>query len=384
MRPGKWRFMDNFQCECVVIGAGAVGLAIARALAWAGREVVILEKNPQIGMETSARNSEVIHAGIYYPQGSLKARLCVQGRDLLYDFCDSHGVAHKRLGKLIVATHAGQDDELGAILDRADGNGVTDLRTLGKTEIAALEPELSATAGLFSPSTGIIDSHQYMLALLGDAESAGASLVQHAEVTGIARGEGGFRLSVLNAGERMTLDAQLLVNSAGLWAPRLAGRIEGLDPRHVPPTFLAKGNYATLTVRSPFRHLIYPVPEPGGLGVHLTLDMGGGARFGPNVEWLETDDPAAIDYAVSPGLPQMFAPRIAAYWPRITPAMLAPGYSGVRPKVGGPKDPNADFRIEGPETHGLAGLVNLFGIESPGLTASLAIAETVKEMLRDG
>jgi L-2-hydroxyglutarate oxidase LhgO len=383
MRPGGWRFMDNFQCECVVVGAGAVGLAIARALALAGREVVILEKNPQIGMESSSRNSEVIHAGIYYSRDSLKARLCVRGRDLLYAFCDSHGVAHKRLGKLIVATHADQDKELGAILNRAAGNGVADLKELAKAEITALEPELAATAGLFSPSTGIIDSHHYMLALLGDAEAAGASLVRQAEVTEIARIGDRFRLAVLNAGEKMSLNARLLVNSAGLWAPRLAGRIEGLDPRHVPPTFLAKGNYATLTVKSPFRHLIYPVPEPGGLGVHLTIDMGGAARFGPNVEWLETDDPAAIDYAVSPDLPRLFAPRIATYWPRVTPDMLAPGYSGVRPKVGGPKDPNADFRIEGPEIHCLAGLVNLFGIESPGLTASLAIAEMVEEMLRD-
>ena len=383
MRTGGWRFMDYFQCECVVVGAGVVGLAVARALAQAGHEVVILEKNPQIGMETSARNSEVIHAGIYYQQGSLKAQLCVRGRDLLYAFCDSHGIAHKRLGKLIVATHADQEKELAAILGRAAGNGVTNLKALGKAEIALLEPELAATAGLFSPSTGIIDSHQYMLALLGDAEGAGASLVRHAEVTGIARSGDGFHLAVLNAGEKMTLDARLLVNSAGLWAPGLAGRIEGLDPRHVPLTFLAKGNYAILTVKSPFRHLIYPVPEVGGLGVHLTLDMGGAARFGPNVEWLEIDDPAAIDYAVSPDLPRLFAPRIATYWPRIAPDMLAPGYSGVRPKVGGPKDPNADFRIEGPQTHGLSGLVNLFGIESPGLTASLAIAEMVSEMLRD-
>ena len=222
-----------------------------------------------------------------------------------------------------------------------------------------------------------------MLALLGDAESAGANLVRNAEATRIARAGRGFRLTIRNAGETLTLDTHLLVDSAGLWAPRLAGRIEGLDPRHVPSTFLAKGNYAMLNVRSPFRHLIYPVPEPGGLGLHLTLDMAGAARFGPNVEWLENDDPSAIDYAVSPELPRLFAPRIATYWPRIAPEMLAPGYSGVRPKVGGPQDPNADFRIEGPETHGLPGLVNLFGIESPGLTASLAIAETVKEMLRD-
>ncbi len=374
---------EQFSAEAVVIGAGVVGLAVARALAQAGRDVVILEKNADIGQESSARNSEVIHAGIYYPRDSLKAALCVEGRDLLYDFCESHGVGHKRLGKLIVSANAEQTLQLEGLLRRAADNGVHDLRPLGKAEIAVLEPELFAAAGLFSPSTGIIDSHAYMLALLGDAEAAGASLVREAAVTSVTRHGKDHRLTVSNAGETLILDAALLVNSAGLWAPRVAARMESLDRRFVPPTFLAKGNYVTLNVRSPFRHLVYPAPEPGGLGVHLTLDMGGAARFGPNVEWLGIDDPARIDYAVSPALPAEFAPRIAAYWPLVTAAMLTPGYSGVRPKIGGPKDPNADFRIEGPETHGMTGLVNLFGIESPGLTASLAIAEKVKEMLRD-
>ena len=254
---------------------------------------------------------------------------------------------------------------------------------LGKAEIAALEPELSVTSGLFSPSSGILDSHAYMLALLGDAEAAGANLVRDAEVISIARQHDGYRLTVRNAGETLTLQTSMLVNSAGLWAPRVAGLIDALSPGFVPPTFLAKGNYATLNVRSPCRHLIYPVPEPGGLGVHLTLDMGGAARFGPDVEWLQIDDPAMIAYAVSSDLPARFAPRIAAYWPRITAQMLTPGYAGVRPKTGGPKDPNADFRIEGPATHSLQGLINLFGIESPGLTASLAIADRVEGMLRD-
>ncbi len=373
----------GFSTEAVVIGAGAVGLAVARALAQAGREVVILEKNAHIGQETSARNSEVIHAGIYYSQGSLKATLCVEGRERLYAFCESHGVGHKRLGKLIVATREDQSEQLAAIMGNAVGNGVTDLRRLSAAEIAALEPELSASEGLYSPSTGIIDSHAYMLALLGDAEAAGAGLVRNAEVTAIARNGQAYRLGVRNAGEVVRLEARLVVNCAGLWAPRVARLIEALDRKFVPPTFLAKGNYVTLNGNSPFLRLVYPVPEPGGLGVHLTLDMAGAARFGPNVEWLETNDPMKIDYTVSAGLPELFAPRIATYWPRVTPAMLAPGYSGVRPKSGGPKDPNADFRIEGPETHGLAGLVNLFGIESPGLTASLAIAEMVKGLLRD-
>ena len=374
---------EQFSTEAVVIGAGAVGLAVGRALALAGREVVILEKNAHIGQETSARNSEVIHAGIYYPQGSLKAALCVDGRELLYAFCESHDLGHKRLGKLIVAAHDDQGEQLAAILRQAADNGVTDLKPLAGAEIIALEPELSARAGLFSPSTGIIDSHRYLLALLGDAEAAGASLVRNADVTAITRRSDGYRLAVRNAGQTMTLDTRLLINSAGLWAPKVAGLVDALDRRFVPPTFLAKGSYATLNGKNPFRHLVYPVPEPGGLGVHLTLDMAGAARFGPDVEWLETNDPATIDYAVPETLPDLFAPRIATYWPRITPAMLAPGYSGVRPKIGGPQDPNADFRIEGPATHSLFGLVNLFGIESPGLTASLAIAERVKGMLGD-
>ena len=373
----------DFSTEAVVIGAGIVGLAVARALAQAGRGVVILEKNARISEETSARNSEVIHAGIYYPKASLKADLCVEGRKQIYAFCESHDVPHKRLGKLIVATRADQHQDLAAIHQKAADNGVTDLQPLSKAQIGALEPDLSATGGLLSPSTGIIDSHAYMLALLGDAEAAGASLVREAEVTFVTRRGDGYRLAVRNAGETMTLETSLLVNCAGLWASRVARLIEPLDPMFVPPTFLAKGNYATLNTRSPFRHLVYPVPEVGGLGVHLTLDMGGAARFGPDVEWLENDDPARIDYAVSQAVPARFAPRIAAYWPKITEAMLTPGYSGVRPKIGGRENPNADFRIDGPAVHGLGGLVNLFGIESPGLTASLAIAGKVEEMLRD-
>ena len=367
--------------DAVVIGAGVVGLAIARALALRGLETFILEKNAHFGMETSARNSEVIHAGIYYPKDSLKAQLCVEGKHLLYDFCESHGVGHKRLGKLIVATHADQSAQLEKLLQAAADNGVTDLKRLSKAEIAALEPDLFAVEGLFSPSTGIIDSHQYMLALLGDAEGAGAHLVRDAEVKAVSRTADGYRLSVDNDGELLELECHILVNSAGLWAQKIAGLVEGLDKAFVPPLFLAKGNYATLSAKSPFRHLVYPVPEPGGLGVHLTLDMGGGARFGPNVEWLENNDPAVIDYTVSPGMPDLFAPRIAQYWPAVTAAMLTPGYSGVRPKTAGPKDSIADFRIEGPQVHGLPGLVNLFAIESPGLTSSLAIAQRVHALL---
>jgi len=363
--------MENYESEAVVIGAGAVGLAVARRLALSGLETLVLEKNDHIGMETSARNSEVIHAGIYYPQGSLKARLCVTGRRLLYDFCAAHGVPHKAIGKLIVG-RAGQG--LAAIAKAAADNGVDDLRPLTAKDIAALEPEVVAEEGLFSPSTGIIDSHQYMLALLGDL-----TLVRGSEVTAMARSGDGWSLCVHSDGEDITLQTRIVVNAAGLWAQALAARIEGLT--NIPPLVLAKGSYAGLSVKSPFRHLVYPVPEPGGLGVHVTLDMGGRARFGPNVEWLASNDPAAIDYTVSPGIAAVFAPVIASYWPGVKEEMLSPDYAGVRPKLSGPGQPAADFRIDGPEAHGLPGLVNLFGIESPGLTASLAIADHVAALL---
>jgi len=365
--------MDEFQTEAVVIGAGAVGLAIGRRLSLNGFDTVILEKNDHIGMETSARNSEVIHAGIYYPHGSLKARLCVEGKKLLYDFCVAHGVPHKRLGKLVVGK-SGQEAQLAAIARAAAENGVDDLQPLSARDIALLEPEVKADEGLFSPSTGIIDSHQYMLALLGDR-----TLVRASRVTAMRRHADGWLLSVQSGGEDIALTARLVVNAAGLWAQEVASRIEGLGD--IPPLFLAKGNYAGLSIQSPFRHLVYPVPEPGGLGVQVTLDMGGRARFGPNVEWLASNDPAQIDYTVSSGIAAKFAPTIASYWPRVSADMLIADYAGVRPKLAGPGRPNADFCIDGPKAHGLPGLVNLFGIESPGLTASLAIATHVAELL---
>ena len=365
--------MDNFETEAVVIGAGAVGLAVARRLALEGRDTIILEKNDHVGMETSARNSEVIHAGIYYPQGSLKAKLCLAGKRQLYEFCAIHGVPHRKPGKLIVG-HSGQEAQLDAIARMAADNGVDDLKPLRRQDITAMEPEVKADIGLFSPSTGIIDSHQYMLALLGDR-----TLGRGARVTALRPRSGGWNLSVQSGGEDLSLQAQLVVNAAGLWAQPLASRIEGLHD--IPSLFLAKGNYASLSTTSPFRHLVYPVPEPGGLGVHVTLDMGGRARFGPNVEWLASNDPAAIDYTVPSDIPARFAPIIASYWPGIRAEMLAPDYAGVRPKLSGPGQPNADFRIDGPQQHGLAGLVNLFGIESPGLTASLAIADHVAALL---
>ena len=365
--------MEKFETDAVVIGGGVVGLAIARGLALAGHDTIILEKNEHIGMETSARNSEVIHAGIYYAKDSLKARLCVEGKRLLYDFCASHGVPHKQLGKLIVG-QAGQGAQIAALAKAAADNGVEDLKPLTAKAIAALEPEVKAEEGLFSPSTGIIDSHQYMLALLGDR-----TLVRDSEVKRIMRNANGWTVSVTSQEDEIALETRLVVNAAGLWAQKVAASIEGLA--NIPPLVLAKGSYAGLSVKSPFTHLVYPVPEPGGLGVHVTLDMGGRARFGPNVEWLASNDPADIDYTVSPDIAAAFAPVIASYWPGVKAEMLTPDYAGVRPKLTGPGQPTVDFRIDGPEAHGLPGLVNLFGMESPGLTSSLAIAAHVAGLL---
>jgi L-2-hydroxyglutarate oxidase LhgO len=354
--------------EAVVIGAGVVGLAIARALAMAGREVVILEAEDAIGTHTSSRNSEVIHAGIYYPKHSLKARACVAGRELLYEYCVAHGVPHRRSGKLIVATDERQLAELEAIQTKAHANGVTDVVWMTRAQATALEPAVSCVAALYSPSTGIIDSHALMLAYLGDAEAHGAMLALKTHLVGAQRVPHGF---VLHTNE-MDVECRILVNSAGLRAPTVARRIEGFPQKLVPGEFYAKGNYYSLTGRAPFSRLVYPVPEPGGLGVHVTLDLAGQARFGPDVEWVER-----IGYAVDPKRAERFYAAIRRYWPGLPDGALAPGYAGIRPKIAGPGEPAPDFVVQGPGTHGIAGLVHLFGIESPGLTASLALAGIV-------
>jgi L-2-hydroxyglutarate oxidase LhgO len=363
--------MSAEQVDAVVVGAGVVGLAVARALALAGREVLVLEAADAFGTQTSARNSEVIHAGIYYPQGSLKSRLCVQGKELLYAYCAERGIAHQRCGKLIVATSAAQVDELRAIQRRAAANGVPDLRLLTHEEAQALEPQLACHAALLSPSTGIVDSHGLMLSLLGDAENAGAVLAVHSEVKRLAAQSGNTpgAIKVIVGDEHVELLARTVVNAAGLQAPLLAARTQGLDARHVPTAHYAKGNYFTLAGRAPFKRLIYPVPEPGGLGVHLTLDLGGQARFGPDVQWVDNAD----DYQVDPARADAFCAEVRRYWPGLPGGALQPGYAGIRPKIGGPGEPAADFLIQGPRQHGVPGLVNLFGIESPGLTSCLAI-----------
>jgi len=360
-----------------VVGAGLVGLAIARALALAGREVVILEAEDAIGTHTSSRNSEVIHAGIYYPQGSLKARSCVRGRALLYEYCASHGVPHRRCGKLIVATDEKQLSELAGIRKKAHANGVTDVVEISSDEAVRMEPQLSCVAALHSPSTGIIDSHALMLAYLGDAEDHGAMLALKSSFQKAVVGSG-FEVHVTGTEPFQT---RILVNSAGLRSPSIARAIEGFPEKLVPRELYAKGNYYSLSGRNPFGRLVYPVPEPGGLGVHVTLDMAGQARFGPDVEWIERIG-QENDYAVDPRRAERFYAAIRRYWPGLPDAALAPGYAGIRPKTAGPGEPPPDFQIMGPRAHGIPGLVQLFGIESPGLTASLALADAVADELR--
>jgi L-2-hydroxyglutarate oxidase LhgO len=356
--------------EAIVIGAGVIGLACARALASRGIETVIIENHDGIGQETSSRNSEVIHAGLYYPANSLKASLCLQGKHQLYEYCAAHGVPHRRCGKLIVATSTGHEERLEKLLHQAALNGVDDILPITRAQALRYEPDLCCTAALYSPSTGIIDSHALMLSLLGDAKDYGAALALNTRVDEGSITTTGVELLITGSDEPILLSAQFVVNAGGLHAPAIASRLAGFPAEHVPQTYFAKGNYYALSGRAPFSRLVYPIPEEGGLGVHLTLDLGGQARFGPDVEW--TSD---LEYSVNPQRCNSFYAEVRKYWPQLPDDALTPAYAGIRPKLSGPGEPNADFLIQGSKTHGIAGLVNLFGIESPGLTSCLAIAE---------
>ena len=357
--------------DCVVVGAGVVGLACARALAQGGRDVLILDAADTFGSGISSRSSEVIHAGLYYPTNSLRARLCVAGRDALYTYCKERHIRHQRIGKLLVATGEAQRPRLNAIATQARANGIGNLQPLSGAEAMTIEPALNCVAALLSPDTGIIDSHALMLALLADAEAAGASLVTRTTVEGAECRADGFVLE-LGGTEPMRLHARSMVNAAGLGAVPLARRLAGFPAALVPTPRYARGNYFALQGRSPFSRLIYPIPEAAGLGVHLTLDLGGQARFGPDVEWIA--EPA---YHVDPARAAAFYPAIRRYWPDLPDGALQPAYAGVRPKIHGPDEAAADFMLLGPQEHGRAGLVQLFGIESPGLTCSLALADAV-------
>ncbi len=360
------------EVECVVVGAGVVGLAVARALARAGREVLILEREGHFGSGISSRNSEVIHAGLYYPKGSLKAASCVAGKHALYRHCVDYAVPHRRCGKLIVASDPAQAGARDGIATAAAANGVDDLVWLTGAEARALEPELAAAAALLSPSTGIIDSHAFMLSLLGDAEAHGAMIAYGVAVTRFAVEARGIAVSVAGQ-EGPALRCQIVINSAGLHAPALAQTFEGFPQALVPKAYYAKGSYFALAGRSPFQRLIYPIPEPGGLGVHLTLDLGGQAKFGPDVEWVEEP----LDYDVDPARGDRFYAAVRAYWPGLRDGALSPAYAGVRPKIAARGAPDADFLVQGPAQHGVPGVAHLFGIESPGLTAALALGDHV-------
>jgi L-2-hydroxyglutarate oxidase LhgO len=359
--------------DCVVIGAGVVGLAVARELAGAGREVVVLEQNAAIGMETSSRNSEVIHAGLYYATGSLKARLCVTGKSMLYDYCERRQVPVRRSGKLIVATEDAQLDRLDKLAHKARQNGVDDIERIDEAELKRREPRVRGVAALWSPSTGLIDSHALMIALQGDLEAADGIVATQSRIRGVHVDDDGISLKVQSGDEQSELIATTVINSAGLDAVALARQCTGVNIEDLPKGFLAKGNYFVYDGKSPFRTLVYPLPVDGGLGVHATLDLGGKLRFGPDVEWVDT-----VDYSVDESRRDLFAASIRNFWPAIRPEDLLPDYAGIRPKLAGPGEPAADFRIEVAAAGRKRQLVHLLGIESPGLTASLSMAIEVR------
>lgn len=362
--------------DCIVAGAGVVGLAIGRRLALEGIDVAVLEAEERIGFHTSSRNSEVIHAGIYYPKGSLKARLCVEGKLSLYDYCAEKRVPHKRIGKLIVATNKDEERVLSEIDRKARENGVCDLEFLTAGDVSSYEPGVSATAALFSPSTGIVDSHEFMVNLGADIENGGGSVVLRSRVCSVRRLSTGFEVHL--AGESAPVHCRSFVNAAGLWASELAESFVGTPLIKPQRTWLARGHYFSYTGASPFHHLVYPVPFDGGLGIHATNDMAGAARFGPDVQWLDS-----IDYSFGENLREKFLESIRRYFPDVSPERLHPSYTGIRPKLNGPGTAPADFMILGPDSHGVPGLVHLFGMESPGLTASLAVADYVYGLMSD-
>lgn len=363
--------------ECIVVGAGVVGLAIARTLAQQGKEVLIVESESSFGSGVSSRNSEVIHAGLYYPVNSLKAKLCLRGKALLYDYCESHHVPYQRLGKLLVATDESETTQLMSIKRNAEQCGVNDLTVLSAAEAKALEPELHCETALLSPSTGIVDSHALMLSLLGDAEQSGAQLVLNTPLKKVEiKGPNHFKC-YFDDEEQSLISCAYLVNASGLYATELAKNMLGLDKQHIPEAhYYCKGSYFSYSGKSPFQHLIYPMPNSAGLGVHLTLDLGGQVKFGPDVTWLDKES-----YDVDGELVKNFYKAVRRYWPTLKNDTLHPAYAGIRPKLSGPSQAVADFVISSKSQHGVAGLLNLFGIESPGLTAALAIAEKVTQQI---
>ncbi|HEY5806879.1 MAG TPA: NAD(P)/FAD-dependent oxidoreductase [Povalibacter sp.] len=365
--------MDSI--DAVVVGAGVVGLAIGRALAQRGLETLVLERNARPGEETTSRNSGVIHSGIYYPTGSLKARLCVRGRDLLYEYCAQRGIAHRRCGKIIVAGKT-QIPQLHALHRKAADNGVTDLELLDADQIQQLEPLVKCAAGLLSPSTGIIDVHELLVSYIGDLESHGGMLVLNSEITHAQAGRDGFVLRIRGGNDDSSLQCRLLINCAGLNAVEFLQRLEGYPQELLRTAYVAKGNYFSCQGVRPFKRLVYPMPESAGLGIHATLDLDGTTRFGPDVEWV-----SELSYKVDPSRAESFYAAIREYWPAIPEGVLQPAYAGMRPKLVGPGSTSADFVIEDAGQHGLPGLINLLGIESPGLTSSPAIGEYVADLV---
>jgi len=372
------------QVDCVVIGAGVVGLAVAREMALQGRDTILLEREGSFGTISSARNSEVIHAGIYYQKDSLKAKLCVEGNRLLYEYCCTHQVGTQPYGKLIVADES-QMNDLQAILYKAQNNGVPEIKMISGEETKILEPKLHCSAAILSESTGIVDSHGFMLSLLGGFEDAGGMIAYHSPLLSAKpigpSAEGGFELDI-GGPDGMKLQTKLLINCAGMSAPAIAKKIEGLNQDQIPKAYFAKGNYFSLSGKSPFSHLIYPIPEPGGLGVHLTLDMAGQAKFGPDVEWLDVENEEQINYTVDTKRGEGFYAAVRKYWPELKDNSLQPDYSGVRAKIVPPNTPAGDFCFNAPQDHGLQGLYNLYGFESPGLTSSLAIAKHLEGQIK--